>query len=277
MPASPNDTTAMESDMVEDRSSVEELELRRVVVAELQATLLRIRTVESFLEAVVERAAQHIAPGAVCTFTVLLQGRFITVASSDERGAVADEAEYEVEHGPCVEAVRSGVASVVLDLRSDTRWPEWTDTSRRLGFLSAAAVPADTGGDGAQLALNLYGRTPGAFGEVEMRRAFAYVDEAARVLRLCLMLAQQADLAEHLSRAVAVRSVVERAVGVLMAQRQVPSEDAYAILRAGAQRDGMDLHEVAAVVIESVTGQPAGGSLRVVAPHDPCHPWAPAG
>ena len=110
-----------------------------------------------------------------------------------------------------------------------------------------------------------------------MRRSFAYVDEAARVLRLCLTLAQQADLAEHLSRAVAVRSVVERAMGVLMAQRQVPREEAYAILRAGSQHDGMDLHEVAAVVIESVTGQPAGGSLRVVAPHDPCHPWAPAG
>ena len=44
---------------MEDRSSVEEQELRRVVVAELQATLLRIRTVETFLAALVERAADH--------------------------------------------------------------------------------------------------------------------------------------------------------------------------------------------------------------------------
>ena len=168
-----------------------------------------------------------------------VQERFITVASSDDRGAVADEAEYEVENGPCVDAVRDGVASVVLDLRTETRWPEWAATARSLGFLSAAAVPADTGG-GAQLALNLYGRTPGSFGEVEMRRSFAYVDEAARILRLCLTLAQQADLAEHLSRAMAARASVERAIGVLMAQRQISADEAYAILRAGSQHDGRE-------------------------------------
>ena len=257
---------------MDNLSSLEDQELRRVVVAELQATLLRIRTVETFLEAVVERAAQHIAPGAVCTFTLMLQERFITVASSDERGSMADEAEYDADDGPCVEAVREGVASVVLDLRTETRWPEWAATARKLGFLSAAAVPADTGG-GAQLALNLYGRTPGAFGEVEMRRSFAYVDEAARILRLCLTLAQQADLAEHLSRAMAARASVERAIGVLMAQRQVSADEAYAILRAGSQHDGRELHEVAAVVIESVTGQSASVSPQLVQPTDPFRPW----
>ena len=39
-----------------------------------------------------------------------------------------------------------------------------------------------------------------------MRRAFVYVDEAARILRLCLTLAEQADLAEHLGRAMAARA-----------------------------------------------------------------------
>ena len=46
---------------MKNRSSLEDQELRRVVIAELQATLLGIRTVETFLEAVVDRAAQHIA------------------------------------------------------------------------------------------------------------------------------------------------------------------------------------------------------------------------
>ena len=257
---------------MENQTWVEEQELRRVVIAEVQATLLGIRTVESFLEAVVERAAEHIAPGAVCTFTLMLQERFITVASSDERGSVADEAEYEANEGPCVDAVREGVASVILDLRTETRWPGWAATARKLGFLSAAAIPADTG-DGAQLALNLYGRMPGAFGEVEMRRSFAYVDEAARILRLCLTLAQQADLAEHLTRAMAARASVERAIGVLMAQRQVSANEAYAILRAGAQHDGRQLHEVAAVVIESVTGQSVSMSPQLVQTTDPFRPW----
>ena len=46
-----------------------------------------------------------------------------------------------------------------------------------------------------------------------MRRSFAYVDEAARMVRLCLMLAEQADLAEHLRRAMADAAASSRRSG----------------------------------------------------------------
>ena len=58
-----------------------------------------------------------------------------------------------------------------------------------------------------------------------------------------------------------------------MAQRQVSADDAYAILRAGSQHDGRELHEVAAVVIESATGQSASVSPQVLQPTDLFGPW----
>ena len=110
-------------------------------------------------------------------------------------------------------------------------------------------------------ALNLYGEAPGQFGESEMRRAFVYVDEAARVVRLCLMLAEQADLAEHVRQAMADCSRIDQALGVLMAQRQISSREALVILRAGARHDGLSLREVATAVIEGGTGHAADGPV----------------
>ena len=149
---------------MEDRSSVEEQELRRVVVAELQATLLRIRTVETFLETWSTRAAQHVAAGAVCTFTLISRdgsSRWpaVTSAAAMRTGGVRQRTMARASTR-CVTAWPASSWTC----GTETRWPEWARPPA-LGFLSAAAVPADTGG-GAQLALNLYGETTGAFGEV---------------------------------------------------------------------------------------------------------------
>ena len=214
---------------------------------------------ETFLQTVVDRAAEHVADNTACTLTMLREGHFLTVASTDAQATEADQVEYETDSGPCVEAARRGVETVVVDLRSDGRWPQWAAASMRLGFRSAAAAPADTG-DGAQLAINLYGREPDAFGEPEMRRARAYVDEAARALRLCLLLAEraeQSERADHLESAMASRSTIDQALGVIMGQNRISRDEAFAILRAASQHRNIKLREVAATLIENLTGHPA--------------------
>jgi hypothetical protein len=198
---------------------------------------------------------------------MLRQGRFLTVASTDPEASEADQVEYETDSGPCVEAARRGVETVIPDLRADDRWPEWSAASLQLGFRSAAAAPGDTG-DGAQLAINLYGRELDAFGETEMRRARIYVDEAARVLRLCLLLAEQTERAQDLQTAMASRSTIDQALGVIMGQNRVPRDEAFAILRTASQHRNVKLREVAALLIENLTGHQAaepprfGGSGR---------------
>lgn len=233
-----------------------ELALRHAAVLELQVSLLGSKTVEGFLQNAVDRASAHVSPHAACTFTARVKGRYICVASSDEAALKADLVEYETESGPCVEAVNRGVESVVADIDTDGRWPKWAAAARELGFLSAAGIPADTG-EGVRLALDLYGRQPNAFGPEEMRRARAYTEEAARTLRLCLVLAEQATLAEHLQTALASRSTIDQALGVIMGQNRVPRDEAFAILRAASQHRNVKLREVARSIIENLTGHPA--------------------
>jgi transcriptional regulator with GAF, ATPase, and Fis domain len=246
--------------MTKDQSTAEELRLRHAAVSELQASLLTTKTVEAFLQQVVDRAAGHVAADIACTLTLLRQGRYLTVASTDEAATEADQVEYETGSGPCVEAATSGVESVIVDLRTDDRWPEWAAASLRLGFLSAAGVPADTGA-GAQLALDLYGRQPDMFGEPEMQRARIYVDEAARALRLCLLLSEMTERTEHLQSAMASRSTIDQALGVIMGQNRISRDDAFAILRSASQHRNTKLRDVAATLIENLTGHPAEENL----------------
>lgn len=242
--------------MPEHHPPPEELRHRHAAVTQLQTSLLTTRTTEDFLQRVVEGAAQHVGPRIACTLTMLREGTLLTVASTDEQATRADMVEYEVDSGPCVDAAREGVGSIVTDLRHDDRWPQWRRASLELGFLSAATVPGDTG-DGAQISMNLYGRELEAFGEPEMRRARVYVEEVARALRLSLLLARQAALAEHLETAMLSRSTIDQALGVIMGQNRTTRDEAFAILRAASQSRNIKLREVAAMIIQNVTGHAA--------------------
>jgi hypothetical protein len=243
--------------MTQNQSTVEDLALRHAAAVDLQASLLSTHTVEAFLQRVIDRAAAHIAPEVACTLTLFRQGRFLTVASSDEQATRADQVEYDTDSGPCVEAARNGIECIIPDLRSESRWPVWAAVSLRQGSLSAAGIPADAG-DGAQLALNLYSHHERAFGEVELRRARLYVDEAARALRLCLLLAERTVLTQDLTTAMTSRSTIDQALGVIMGQNRISRDEAFAILRTASQSRNIKLREVAATLIESLTGHPAG-------------------
>lgn len=241
--------------MPEASAGSDDYRLRHAAAVDLQASLLAMPSVEDFLQGVVDRAGAHIAPHSACTLTTDRDGLLSCAASSDDAATRADLVEFETHQGPCVEAVERGVETIVPDLAQEARWPQWAANARRLGFRSAAAAPGDAG-DGLGLAINVYGRDLDAFGAGEMARMRAYAEEAARALRLAYAMADQAALAQQLESALASRSTIDQAVGVIMAQNRVQAEDAFAILRAASQHRNVKLREVAAALIENVTGRP---------------------
>ena len=173
----------------------DDLRLRHATVSALQASLLATTTVEAFLQTVVDRAGEHVAAHAACTLTLLRQGRFLTVASTDPRPPRPTRWSTPPTPGRAWRRHGRGVETVV------------TGPARRGalagvgGRVAAAGLPLrgrrarPTPATARQLAINLYGRELDAFGEPEMQRARIYVDEAARALRLCLLLAEQTERA----------------------------------------------------------------------------------
>jgi GAF domain-containing protein len=104
-------------------------------------------------------------------------------------------------------------------------------------------------------ALNLYGFVPHAFAAPVRQQAETFAVQAAAGLTLVLRNVAQAQESEQLEQALASRTIIDQALGILMAQQRCSADEAFALLRAHSQNNNQKLREVAAELITRVTGQ----------------------
>jgi AmiR/NasT family two-component response regulator len=89
-----------------------------------------------------------------------------------------------------------------------------------------------------------------------MAVADLYADQVARALALCLRNADQAELNADLRAALVSRAVIDQAIGVVMAENRCGAQEAMTILRSAARHRKVKLREVAAGIVEGVSGRP---------------------
>ncbi|MEV4810992.1 GAF and ANTAR domain-containing protein [Micromonospora avicenniae] len=219
--------------------------------------------VDVFLDQVVRVATEVITPAVACGLTVRRDGPAFTVAASDDLAAQADEIQYGADEGPCLHALRSGQIVEVVDLRRDERWHRYREHALRLGIVSSLSLPMTV--DGETLgALNLYATRPAAFAGAR-RQAAAFAEQGTAALAVILRQAEQALVHRQLTDAMASRSVIDQALGVLMGQQRCTAKEAFALLRQASQRRNRKLRDVAAEIIMQVTGEsPQPASAFVV-------------
>jgi len=63
----------------------------------------------------------------------------------------------------------------------------------------------------------------------------------------------QVTLADHLKIALASRSVIDQAIGIVMAQRRCTASDAFSTLRTVSQRRNIKLRVVATDLVTAIT------------------------
>lgn len=226
---------------------------RSAAITSLQDVLLTTAGVDEFLEGVAQAAARHVGPATSATITLRRDGRPTLLAASDPRAAECDEAEYAADDGPCLSSIDLGSLVHVPDLARETRWPEWRAATGRRGYASAACLPRAVR-PGAHIALNLYADEPNSWNEAAIAVADMYADEIARATTLSLRAADQAELNADLRAALVSRAVIDQAIGVVMAENRCPADEALAILRSASRHRKTKLRDVAAAIIEGVTG-----------------------
>ncbi|MGC1210910.1 MAG: GAF and ANTAR domain-containing protein [Micromonospora sp.] len=217
--------------------------------------------VDVFLDQVVRVAAEVVTPAVACGLTVRRDGGAFTVASSDELAARADEIQYGADEGPCLQALRDGKVVEVIDLGEDERWPRYREHALRLGIASSLSLPMTVDGETVG-ALNLYATRRAAFTDSAHRHALAFTAQGAAALTVILRQADQALLHQQLTDAMASRSLIDQALGVLMGQQRCTASEAFTLLRQASQHRNRKLRDVAAEIITQVTGespQPAPG------------------
>jgi GAF domain-containing protein len=236
---------------------------------ELQNAILDTRNIDDFLHELAVIATRQVAGDLSCAMTLRQSGRPVTVACSDPVAARVDEVQYRLDDGPCLHAMRDGEVVIIEDTAEQAHWPEFEAEAAAAGIRSCLALPliADTRDAESQPAgaLNLYARTASAFGEIETRRAENFAGKASGALALASRLTSYADLNEQLRASLVSRSVIDQALGIIMARGGLGSVDseqhltqgrAFELLRTASQNTNTKLRDIARALVTSVTGEP---------------------
>jgi GAF domain-containing protein len=222
---------------------------------ELLSVLAETPTVETFLDQVVALAARVVTPAAACGLTMRRDGHPVTVANSSPLAGQVDEIQYGADEGPCLDALRGGGAVEVDDLAVDGRWPRYQPHAVAHGVASSLSLPLAV--DGQTIgALNLYSPQRHAFTDPERQHSVAFAAQCAAALTLTLRHADQAQVRRQLGDAMASRSIIDQAIGILMGQQRCTATEAFDLLRQASQHRNRKLRDIAADIITNVTGAP---------------------
>ncbi|MEU9520173.1 GAF and ANTAR domain-containing protein [Streptomyces sp. NPDC048224] len=213
----------------------------------LDHAIARTQGLDTLLRDLTDRAVQQVPGADACSVTVRRAGRLMTLAGSTGLPSGLDLRQYENGSGPCVDAAETGSAMYSPDLAAETRWPAYTEYALATGVRCVLALPLTVeGATGA--ALNLYGVEPDSLARGrEEARTFAErvsdaIDEALRIER------RQAS-APDVRTALLSRSVIDQAIGMLMARERIDAHRAMERLRRISQDRNVKLRDLCAQVV----------------------------
>lgn len=222
--------------------------------------------VESFFEDLAHLAAATLSTpdcDVCCGITVEHNNSKVTVASSGDRARELDEIQYELDRGPCLHALRTNQIVLLPDLEVENEeFPRWRERALAAGVRSSLSVPvpgfsASAGG----AAFNFYAEKPNAFSVRSVQRAQDFARRAIRGVAMGLRLVEADRVTEDLRAALGSRSVIDQALGVIMAENRCDADTAFSVLRRASHNRNVKLRAVAAEIVERV-----GGTVPVAPP-----------
>ena len=192
--------------------------------------------------------------------TAMRKGKPETTAATDDVVAQIDQAQYDVDAGPCLDAFRHGrVFRIDETLDDDLPWPEFRAAAVLNGVHSTLSLPLAANGDTIG-ALNLYSRRPGTFPEGIESQVERFTEPAAVLLLNAYMLWDARRLADNLETALETKAVIEQAKGMLMAQQGIDADTAFDVLRRASQRENVKLRDIAQRLVDQVSMRGVQGS-----------------
>ncbi len=227
------------------------------VLAELARIVLAEETLDSVLSKVVDLAKRVVPAADEVSLTLVRKGRAETAAYTGVLAMQADERQYGLDGGPCLDAAQGGEVLLVDDMRVEDRWPNYSPQAVQIGVLSSLSVPLPIQEDLIG-ALNIYSRTPNAFDDADVRVAEVFAAYAAVAVGNADTFASTAEIADHLRAAMLHRATIEQAKGILMARGGLSPDDAFNLLVKASQRENRKLRDVAKDVVERAQQRPPG-------------------
>lgn len=219
-------------------------------VADLSSLLLCEEDQETTLRRVGDLAVRSI--GGCDGVGVTLRGdrRPTTRAATGGLVYEVDTYQYEIDEGPCLEAVASREIIEVEDMASERRWPRFGSHAAERGVRSSLSLPMVVRGE-AIGALNLYAFATHAFTPADRQTGTMFAAQAAVAIANAQAYASSVRLAQELREALDSRAMIDQAMGILIGRNGLGPEEAFAALRVRSQGENRKLRDVAADVVRS--------------------------
>jgi GAF domain-containing protein len=233
--------------------------LTPATLSELAVLLMATSSFEDLMQAVADLAARAVPAASTCGITLAENGHVVTVASADGLARLLDEQQYELDIGPCLEAIRSGRMVQCDDLTTESRWNGYPARAVAHGVRSVHSSPLFVA-DRPIGAMNLYSQVVDAFDDDSRSIAAQLAALAAATITAALRHYDQATLTDHLRTALSSRSVIDQAIGIIIGMQRCPPQVAFDVLRTVSQSRNIPLREVAAdLVTRTINSAPPGG------------------
>ena len=187
-------------------------------------------------------------------------GRGLVVPGRDDLDVLASTSHVDADleayqaavlEGPCVETVRTQLPVAVASLdEAEQRWPTFAGKMREAGYARAYSVPMRWQGTGVG-GLNLFWRERGSEPDERTRQLMQTFADILTIAVVHVHPVSPGLALERVQGALAARSVVEQAKGVLSHQRDLSMDAAFTELVALGRERHLSLGETARLVIET--------------------------
>ena len=121
------------------------------------------------------------------------------------------------------------------------------------GSVSILRIPLELDDENFAI-VNLFSPRAEAFSTEDLAEARRFAAEASRALLLALRISQLKESRHDLAAAMQSRTIIDMAVGAIMAQNRCGRDAAFKILRNTSNNRNMKIRDVAAAVVVSIAG-----------------------
>ncbi len=209
---------------------------------------------QSTLERAVQVATELIDSCDLAGISVVRGRQIETPAASQESLRRMDELQFELEEGPCRDALKENEVVQASDLATDPRWPLWgPQTVEEVGVHSSLSLRLFLEGEDLG-ALNLYAYAVDAFDGEDLLDGLVLAAHASVALANAL---EQ----DQLKQAMDTRRVIGEATGMLRERFDLSTDQAFGVLKRVSSAQNVKLYRVARYLVE--TGDLPGGDLGV--------------
>jgi GAF domain-containing protein len=210
----------------------------------LASLSLSQESLESVLQTVADLTKQVLPGDLEASVSVLTADRPTTFVHTGQLALDLDESQYDRGHGPCLDAVRTGVTIHVRDARTEQRWPVYVQQAAERGALSSLSIPL---GSPEQLAagLNVYAREADAFDDASRAAAAGFARFAGTAAANMHAYASARSLSDDLQAALESRATIDQAKGIVMERHKLGPDAAFHLLAQASMATNTKLRDLA--------------------------------